>query len=1359
MADINVLKPTARGHSARVPESDAAILSGIVRGTSGAATLWNDANTTTIALGGGASQSTITIGKASVGNSILGFANLGAATAAVANGDLAFGDAARSGFFDASAGRLLLTGGSAGSAGANLVIGTDSQATDINTTTVLGSFTTGDGTNGYLHWRGADALLVAQEKTASTNAAGDVATFWRSSTGTPAAGFGTSISLAADTSSPATQLAAIQGVWTTAGATPTADFNLRVNQAGTVTTSLTCRGSDLEVLSVAGLTTGTTLVVGSTAKVTTDLAIGSPAVTGQVGNFTAGDGTHTAFFDASTGRLLLSGGTTDAAGINLVVGSATLADHNPAITGSFMVSDGDAGYMAWRGGEGFLSTRQDTAATSTIGDLAAFWHKTSGTPVAGFGSALLWCADDSANALSEQGRVETAWSNAGATTADMRFDVAQSGAAGFNALTLRGSDLATLTAGDLGVRTTDPKAPLHVVHSGTAGTPTMSIQSGIFQNSGTAATNCLLTVISGNTGICGIEFGDTDTEVKAAVRYSHATETMSFFSNGASTWDINSGNDFVPNANNARDIGTTSLRVANIYLAGAISIGIEGTLHNIQGVAATTAATAGSGIQIIPGTGSTTGAGGAFNYIGGVGGAAVASTSVGGDGGAGSLVAGTGGAGAAGAQAAGDGGAMDIDAGAAGATNGGVAGTAGVLTLGVNNASAITIGSSGMTTTIAGNLSITGATTTVSTTNLAVEDDLIIVNSDAATGDEAGIAFERGSTGDDALLLWNEADDRFEFGLFDTSGGTSAPTATLTTFADLKVNTLLLDSTAITADGALTVTATSANLDLTATGANEIQFNTNSAQRWAIDSAGDLIGGAEAATTSILGTDATTAATAGASLSIITGAGNTSGASGELILASGVPGTTGISGGVTIESVAGGSSSGVSGALTLRTGATTAGASGAVAISTGNSGNGAPGSISLLCGTGFSTSSITLRNQFAASTIGIADNAVAQVVTIGNNTATTAVNIETGSAGFDIDADGASSWVFEGALNGTHDAETVVGNTGHLFSWIGGTGGIGNGVGFPGGPGGATSVTGGIGGAGVAGASSTGGGAGGAWAGTGGVGGAGSSGAGSAGAGGTGGASATIGGVGGAGATGGGTDGNGGTGGTASVVGGAGGAGAGTSDNGNGGPVLVTGGAGGASGSGAGGDGGPITITTGVGGTSGGDSGDLAMDVGSVTSGTTGTITLGTTNASGITIGGTSFDTVINGGATVTGANGETSAIKHASVEVTGMSGATVTASSLIPADAIVMGVTVRVTTTITGATTFTIGDGTDADAWGAGIALTSGTTTAPGDFVAAVPVIYSAANDVVLTATGSNFSAGAVRITVHYMLLGAPTS
>jgi hypothetical protein len=119
---------------------------------------------------------------------------------------------------------------------------------------------------------------------------------------------------------------------------------------------------------------------------------------------------------------------------------------------------------------------------------------------------------------------------------------------------------------------------------------------------------------------------------------------------------------------------------------------------------------------------------------------------------------------------------------------------------------------------------------------------------------------------------------------------------------------------------------------------------------------------------------------------------------------------------------------------------------------------------------------------------------------------------------------------------------------------------------------------------------------------------------------------------------------------------------------------------------------------------------------------------------------------------------GSKALVKTNSTTKSALSGATVTATDLIPAGSIVLGVNVKVITLITGATSFTIGDGTDADRWGTGIAVAAGTTTTTADITVTSAPIYAAATSVVLTAAGSNFTAGAVEISVHYINCSAIT-
>ena len=127
-------------------------------------------------------------------------------------------------------------------------------------------------------------------------------------------------------------------------------------------------------------------------------------------------------------------------------------------------------------------------------------------------------------------------------------------------------------------------------------------------------------------------------------------------------------------------------------------------------------------------------------------------------------------------------------------------------------------------------------------------------------------------------------------------------------------------------------------------------------------------------------------------------------------------------------------------------------------------------------------------------------------------------------------------------------------------------------------------------------------------------------------------------------------------------------------------------------------------------------------------------------------------------------ATGEESNIKAvtSSENVSGSAG-THTVSNFIPDGAFLIGLTVRVTTAVEGATSFQIGDGVDADLWGNAISINVNTTTTAADYTAAgaAGTLYTSANDVVFTAVGgaADFSAGAIKITAFYIDVTAPTS
>ena len=84
--------------------------------------------------------------------------------------------------------------------------------------------------------------------------------------------------------------------------------------------------------------------------------------------------------------------------------------------------------------------------------------------------------------------------------------------------------------------------------------------------------------------------------------------------------------------------------------------------------------------------------------------------------------------------------------------------------------------------TVTGNLTVNGTTTTISTTNLDVEDAIIMLQaelgSSTANATDMGIIMERGSTGDNAAIIWDEGADKFILGTTTETGADSDVTVT-----------------------------------------------------------------------------------------------------------------------------------------------------------------------------------------------------------------------------------------------------------------------------------------------------------------------------------------------------------------------------------------------------------------------------------------------------------------------------------------------------------------------------------------------------------------------------------------------------
>ena len=173
------------------------------------------------------------------------------------------------------------------------------------------------------------------------------------------------------------------------------------------------------------------------------------------------------------------------------------------------------------------------------------------------------------------------------------------------------------------------------------------------------------------------------------------------------------------------------------------------------------------------------------------------------------------------------------------------------LTDGVNGN--ITINPNGTgTVTIQGNLAVSGTTTTVSSTNTVITDNLIELNNGATNNaNDCGILIERGSAGDNAFIGWDESVDKFVLGTTTATGSSSDANLTIAN-ADLQIKGI--DS------GTDTLTLTTVAYDLNATGEITIDASgSNDISIGANANTGDInIGNGASARTITVGNDAST---------------------------------------------------------------------------------------------------------------------------------------------------------------------------------------------------------------------------------------------------------------------------------------------------------------------------------------------------------------------------------------------------------------------------------------------------------------------------------------------------------------------
>jgi hypothetical protein len=118
------------------------------------------------------------------------------------------------------------------------------------------------------------------------------------------------------------------------------------------------------------------------------------------------------------------------------------------------------------------------------------------------------------------------------------------------------------------------------------------------------------------------------------------------------------------------------------------------------------------------------------------------------------------------------------------------------------------------------------------------------------------------------------------------------------------------------------------------------------------------------------------------------------------------------------------------------------------------------------------------------------------------------------------------------------------------------------------------------------------------------------------------------------------------------------------------------------------------------------------------------------------------------------GAMGSTTGMAVLEETLSELSGVFVASTIEIPDGSIVLGVSTRVVTAIAGAASFDCGVAGETDKFGIMLGTTSGSTN-----VGVVgPEAFNEDTPIVLKSNGGSFTGGAVRIAIHYLMLGVPS-
>tara|TARA_Y100000748_G_scaffold86510_1_gene71593 strand:+ start:13 stop:1287 length:1275 start_codon:yes stop_codon:yes gene_type:complete len=165
-----------------------------------------------------------------------------------------------------------------------------------------------------------------------------------------------------------------------------------------------------------------------------------------------------------------------------------------------------------------------------------------------------------------------------------------------------------------------------------------------------------------------------------------------------------------------------------------------------------------------------------------------------------------------------------------------------------SGANTITLDS--LNVSVSGNLTVGGTSSTISTTNTVIEDNIIELQTGiSASSNDSGIIIERGSTGDNAAIIWDESVDSFKLGTTTATGADKSGGITVTAGA-LEIGALTattgtfsgaLTSVGFTVQGNLTAGQVTTN-DLLANGSNAaITVASSGTGDIKLDAGGDIV--------------------------------------------------------------------------------------------------------------------------------------------------------------------------------------------------------------------------------------------------------------------------------------------------------------------------------------------------------------------------------------------------------------------------------------------------------------------------------------------------------------------------------------